>query len=134
MFLHRDFIPLVPLGVTGPAGPTGCPSFRDTPPPGWWESSVETLQDAADSISDLLEKLLITGNPLLTPFLGFSALSATMTHLHVAAFPFINLGNSTRPTDKAEIGLKYLTECATLYPLCSDWVRMRKCRQIVQSC
>jgi hypothetical protein len=122
IFLHRKFIPCLPLQTTEPAGPINPPLFNSEAPAGWWESSSKTLHDAADSVANILSELRNAGSPILSPLVGFCAFSAAVTQYHVAAFPHVNLGRSTDPGLKAEACFLYLTEFGKIFKIGKDWV------------
>jgi hypothetical protein len=125
MFLHREFIPLLPLRVTKPTGPIDPPFFHSEAPLRWWESSAATLHNAAESVTDILAQLGKTNNFLMSPLAGFCVFTATLTHLHVAAFPHINMGNSKNASDRAETGIMYLRAFGRISRMSEDWVSPR---------
>jgi hypothetical protein len=125
MFLHREFVPLLPIKDSGPAGPTSPPFFQSDAPPGWWESSAEILHHAADSVVEILAELGKTEKSLMTPLIGFSAFTAALTHAHVAAFPHVNLGRSTKAEERADAGMAYLVLFTKTWKMGEEWVSTR---------
>lgn len=125
IFLHRDFIPLLPLRLLGPSGPTEPPFFSSEAPPGWWESSAETLHHAADCVADILAQLQTTKTLVMSPLVGFCAFSTALIHLHTAAFPQMNSGGSSGSVERAETCIAYLSDFGKLWKIGQDWVRNR---------
>lgn len=124
MFLHREFIPLLPVRVTKPVGPIDPPLFNSQAPSGWWDSSAEILYHAADCVTEILAELEKSNNPLMTPLVGFCAFSAAGLHSYVAAFPYMNLGRSQNASERADTGMAYLTEFGKIWKMGEDWVRL----------
>ncbi|KAH9887152.1 hypothetical protein F4778DRAFT_786451 [Xylariomycetidae sp. FL2044] len=58
IFLHREYVPFVPIRCQGPEGPLDSPVFPPheyEPPDGWWMASAERMFKAARDIVDLIE-------------------------------------------------------------------------------
>lgn len=115
-------MPFIPLRVTGPRGPIDPPLFSSEAPPGWWESSAETLHHAAVCISDILQELDKANQALASPFAGFCAFSAAIILCYDDAFPHMNLGRSVGAGERAERCIQYLKHFGTKWNIGQEWV------------
>ena len=122
VFLHREFVPLLPTRVAPPTEPSEPPYFDSEAPSGWWESSAEILHSAATSVADIINELEETSITMMTPLAGFTAFTAAITLSHVAAFPHINHGMSPNAEAKAQILIRYLTQVGQLWKIGEHWV------------
>jgi hypothetical protein len=75
---------------------------------------------------EILAELGKTEKSLMTPLIGFSAFTAALTHAHVAAFPHVNLGRSTKAEERADAGMAYLVLFTKTWKMGEEWVSTRR--------
>lgn len=81
MFLHREFIPFIPLRATKPEGPLDPPLFPKESygvPADFWHNSARQLFKSARDLMDLVRTCQEWGVLVETPIVGFA--------IYVAAF------------------------------------------------
>ena len=123
MFLHREYIPFLPTSESEPRGPIDPPLLKELAPEGWWQKGSADLFQAAANITDILEELVTTDTPLMSPFAGFCAFSAATVNLYAAAFPCISRQQSSGAALAAQKNFAYLEKFRDLWKMGEGWVR-----------
>ena len=90
VFLHREYIPFIPLQCAKPSGPLDEPSFpadKFSVPERFWEDSAAECFAAARDIIDLITTCDGYGQLVQTPIVGFAVYIVAFTGVYCITFP-----------------------------------------------
>jgi hypothetical protein len=90
VFLHREYLPLLPFKQTKPSGPLDEPSFTGKEyqvPEGFWEDNADTCFGAARDMIDLITTCNGYSRLAETPIIAFALYSVAFIGVYCITFP-----------------------------------------------
>jgi hypothetical protein len=93
VFLHREYLPLLPLKQSKPSGPLDEPSFSGKDyqvPDGFWEDNADTCFGAARDMIDLITTCNGYCRLAETPIIAFALYSVAFIGVYCITFPEVD--------------------------------------------
>ncbi|KAF2204838.1 hypothetical protein GQ43DRAFT_108989 [Delitschia confertaspora ATCC 74209] len=90
IFLHREYVPFIPIRCSKPQGPLDPPLFPPDEyhiPPGFWDDSARELFKAARDLVDLVRTCQEWQVLVETPIVGFAIYTAAFCGVYCISFP-----------------------------------------------
>jgi hypothetical protein len=124
IFLHREYIPLIPYSTSCPRGPVDPPLLLEEAPAGWWDRSAQALLEAASNIIHIMQELDSRRIYFQTPFTSFCVFSAMTTLAYAIAWPHMVPGlDGQLSSNLYSWGSAWLRQSCKLWKVSNGWYR-----------
>ena len=124
IFLHREYIPLIPHSTSCPRGPIDPPLLLEEAPAGWWDRGAQALLAAASNIIHIMQELDSRRVYFQTPFTSFCVFSAMTTLAYAIAWPHMVPGLDLQlSSNMYSWGSAWLRRSCKLWKVSNGWYR-----------
>jgi hypothetical protein len=128
IFLHREYLQFFPDATKRYSGRLSTnvhPSDADAPAEGntdaFWQASLEALFTAASRVTEILLEVDSHGALMVTPFVGFAALTAATVNMYLAIFSWVCPNLSANARQRTESDVRILKRVAAVWPVAQQW-------------
>ncbi|OCL14773.1 hypothetical protein AOQ84DRAFT_330475 [Glonium stellatum] len=122
IFLHREYIQVLP-DRSKPYWDRDGEKWGPPPDAAFWKKSLLDLFGASKRATDILNKLWSLGASVLTPFVGFSAFTASGMNIYLAILPWMCPELSVDARTYAEQTVNYLKNIMKIWPIAEKWYK-----------